>query len=259
MAENKSDLIIETPSPTFLNLDDEIKADIENFISKWRTENKGGKINITEAVKKKYKDNSEAIEYFEALKHARKDGTLPTKKYKQKQPEAIAREEFAEELRIFIKKYFKNNCNIDQNNKIFLLDQHYNLPPYFWMRMNKDVLPKIITTTSGPEKKILELRAWQLAKGIMIKYETELGDRLQKTVFSDLRHVCNTIIQFLNKYILTTYKELMEKAKQEVINKKKNEKKVEEELKINQDSTIKKRGGGAKGVQQVKFDTTGLL
>ena len=51
----------------------------------------------------------------------------------------------------------------------------------------------------------------------------------------------------------------MEKAKQQVINKKKNEKKVEEELKINQDSTIKKRGGGAKGVQQVKFDTTGLL
>lgn len=259
MTEEQTDIVIETPSSAFSDLSDNVKLDIEKFAEEWKNESeKGTRYTITEVVKKKYKNNPRAYEYFSALKFARKDGTLSRKKLKLKSPEAIAREEFAVVLREFIIKYFKNNQMIDQDNKIFLLDSNYNLPPYFWTRMNMDVLPKI--TQLGEDKKTLELRAWQLAIGIMKKYEIELGNRLQKTQFVDLRHVSNTIIQFFNKYILTTYKELMEKARQETIKRKKYEKQIQEESQNNNlEHQIKKRGGGIKEVKSVGFDTTELL
>lgn len=259
MNDENNNIIIETPSSAFSDLSNDIKKDIEKLAEEWKCQKtKGDKINITEVVKKKYIKIPRAYEYFEALKHVRKDGTLPRKKPKLKNPEALARDEFAVALREFIKKYFKNNTYIDQNSKIFLLDENYNLPPYFWTRMNKNVLPKI--TTLDGDKKVLELHAWQLAIGIMKKYEIELGDRLQKTVFTDLNHVSNTIIQFFNKYMLSTYKELMQKAREQVINKKKYENQLKEkEQEDIYSNTIKKRGGGIKEVQSVGFDTTGLL
>jgi len=252
--------IIETPSSAFSDLSDDLKQEIEELAEEWKQKKtSGAKKDFTDYVKTRYADNHRAYEYFACLKTCRKDQPMKSTQ-KAKHPEAIAKEEFAELLRYFIKKYFKHNCCIDQNSKIFLLDAHYNLPPYFWMRMNLDVLPKIVKEYKNKnQKKTLELHAWQLAVGIMKKYETELGDRLQKTNFADLRHVCNTIIQFFNKYMLITYHELMKKAKQRVIDKKKNEQKLNEELNNNTNVKIKKRGGGIKEVQSVGFDTNGLL
>ena len=249
--------VIETPSSAFSDLSDDLKKEIEELAEEWKSKPTGGiKSDFTSKVKSKYKDIPRAYEYFVCLKTCRKDQPMK-KTRKARNPEAVAREEFAQLLRYFLKKYFKNNCNIDQDSKVFLLDSNYNLPSYFWTRMNLNVLPKI--TTLSEDKKTIQLRAWLIAVGIMKKYETELGDRLQKTQFSDLKHVSNTIIQFLNKYMLTTYQELMKKARQQVIDKKKNEQKLNNESNNNTEVKIKKRGGGTKEVQSIGFDTNGLL
>jgi hypothetical protein len=255
--ETQDNTIIETPSSMFSYLAEDVKKDIEEAVKLWKNASMpGDRINITTAIKKKYKKNPDAYEYFSCLKVAKEDGTLPVRKYNARHPEAVAKEEFTKSLRYFLQKYFKSNCLIDQNSKIFLLDSHYNLPNYFWARMNSQVIPKLIK--EYPNEKKIELHAWFLANGIMKKYESELGSRLQNTEFQDLKHVCNTIIQFFNKYMLPTYRELLNKARKEIIDKKKNEIKIQNEQML-EDTTIRKRGGGAKEVQKVGFDTTGLL
>ena len=172
MNDEQNNTVIETPSSIFSDLSDDVKKDIEELAEEWKNQaTSGNKKDFTQAVKDKYKDNVRAYEYFQALKLARKDGTMPRKKIKLKSPETLAREEYAVVLREFIKKYFKNNQKIDQNSKVFLLDANYNLPPYFWIRMNTNVLPKIMKETNG---KCCELHAWQLAIGITKKYENEL-------------------------------------------------------------------------------------
>ena len=199
MSDKQDNTVIETPSSVFLDLAEDVRQDIEKKAEEWKClKTKGDKINFTDVVKKRYRDIPRAYEYFEALKHARKDGTLPRKKPKLKSPETLARDEFAQVLKEFIKKYFKSNVYIDQDSKIFLLDENYNLPPYFWTRMSTNVLP--IIRKEMPNNNFYELHAWQLAIGIMKKYENELGNRLLNTPFSDLKHVSNTIIQFFQKY-----------------------------------------------------------
>ena len=259
MQEEKNIKVIETPSSAFLDLSEEIRKDIEKFAEDWKRKSAGtGERNvITSAVRKKYKDNSRAYEYFSCLKQTTKDNSGNIQKRNLKNEEAIEREKFSVVMRKFLKKYLNNNLKIDHNSKIFLLDQNYNLPPFFWTRMYREILPIIIKQDS--KNKEITIRAWQLAIGIMKKHETELGDRLQKTDFNDLDHVCNSIIQFFKKYMLTTYQELMKKARQQVMNKKIAEKKIQEQNIDNKTSEIKKRGGGAKEVQKIGFDTTGLL
>lgn len=259
MTEKDADIIIETPSSAFSDLSDEVKADIEKTAEEWKQSKKGEKYTITEFLKTKYKDNPRAYEYFSCLKQVRKDGIMPIKKAPRKfsSPEAIAREELAVVLREYLKKYFKNNQQIDQDSKVFLLDDNYNLPPYFWVRMNSNVLP--IMYKLGQDKEVMKLRTWQLAKGIMKTHEKELGDRLQKTDFSNMNHVIHTIIQFLEKYLLPTYNDLMKKARQQAVNNKKNEIKKSEQEQLDFEKKIKKRGGGIKEVKSVGFDTTELL
>ena len=114
--------IIETPSSAFSDLSDDLKQEIEELAEEWKQKKtSGAKKDFTDYVKTRYADNHRAYEYFACLKTCRKDQPMKSTQ-KAKHPEAIAKEEFAELLRYFIKKYFKHNCCIDQNSKIFLLD-----------------------------------------------------------------------------------------------------------------------------------------
>ena len=80
------------------------------------------------------------------------------------------------------------------------------------------------------ENGIVERHAWILAKRVCEIHEDELIERLQKTDFHDLKHLANSIIQFLNKYMLTTYIEIKKQAQQKLIN----EAKTEQRNQINQ-------------------------
>ena len=212
---NKDEIFKDIETPSSLTEED-IKY-IRQKAEEWKNAkvNTGIRNGITSEVKAKYKENKEAIEYFHKLKYGKKNTSKPFKKRTPLNEEAIAREFFSTKLSECIKDNFYKNSNIDINDGIFLLDENYNLPSYFWMRMYKNVLP--IVKKQG----CTELRAWKLAAGIIDHHKDELNSRLRNTKFSDLQHVSHSVIQFLNKYMATTYKELVEKNRQVLLHQKK--------------------------------------
>lgn len=253
--ENYDSKDVKTPSSV---LTEEQISDIKCRAEEWKNaKSKSDKFNITKKFKDCYKNNEEANDFFKRCKN----GVVIKKNFKRRIPhsdEAIARQYFADVLKECIQESFYKNENIDVNDGIFLLDENCNLPPYFWTRLNTNVLPKLSKVGCN------EHRAWRLGAGIIKKHRDELNSRLKNTNFVDLKHVCHTVIQFLDKYMLVTYKELVEKNKKMLLEKKRSEEeyqKILQEKDLLQDvKTQKIDEMGVKIVRDnVGFDISDLL
>lgn len=253
MANNNEDI----NSPSF-SLTEEQIADIKDIAERWKNAKKrtGDRNGLTWDFKKKYKDNPEAVELFNKCKN----GNKVNPNFKRKIPkseESKAKEVFAENLRNRIKDNFYLNNEIDLTDGMFAFDPNFNLPPYFWIRASKSVIPKVID--EGCNLK----HAWSIAVGILNLHGKELDSMLRTTKFNDMKHVCNTILYFLNKYMLVTYKQLVEKNKQLLVQRKMQEeeqKKIEQEQQLMAEIEKHQDEGGEKVVQHdIGFDITGLL
>ena len=149
----------------------------------------------------------------------------------------------------YLKKYLYTRNGYDSTEGLFVVDKNFNLPSYFWIRLNKDVLPP------WEENGIVERHAWLLAKRVCEIHEDELIERLQKTNFHDLKHLANSIIQFLNKYMLTTYVEIKKQAQQKLINEAKAEQRnqIQETEQLEEQQSTVKRSGLRKKRKIIKF------
>ena len=197
-----------------------------NFIKEqvdiWKKEkDRSQKIKISKAIAIKYGKDSKQYEYFDVLK-SRKDCITKREKPKYKTQEGKEREIFNTTLVEYLDTYLmgRNDFSPEQQETLWNFGSKNSggkLPNYFWIRMNKDVLPKI-------EKQGCQNRhAWLLAVGVIKQHEKEFISILQKVSFKDWNHISNTIIQFLNKYMIVAYMDLIKKARQEVIMKRKAE------------------------------------
>lgn len=250
---------VKTPSSS---LTEEQRQDIQQRAEEWkRASDRQTRLDITHVFKTIYKNNEEANNLFKSYKNGNK---VSTKEFKSRTPhndEAVARQYFADILKDCIKQNFYANSNIDVNDGIFLLDENCNLPAYFWTRMNTNVLPHVKKVGCN------EKHAWKLAAGIIQTHRDELNDRLRNTAFEDLKHVSNSIIQFLNKYMISTYKMLVEKNKEQLIQKKKialaQQEKEKEQAMIDdinrQKQQILDKKGGTHVQRNIGFDISELL
>lgn len=209
----------------------------------WKGSDRQGKSIITKNFKEQYDIDTIEYEYFKALKETKSVKKKTEKKisdYKPRIEEAKDRKAFSDCLSGYLKKYLYTRNGYDSTEGLFVVDKNFNLPSYFWIRLNKDVLP------SWEENGIIERHAWLLAKRVCEIHENELIERLQKTNFHDLKHLANSIIQFLNKYMLTTYIEIKKQAQQKLINEAKAEQRNQiqttEQSEEEQTSTIKRSG-----------------
>lgn len=244
---------IETPSSV---LSDELILEIQYEAEEWKNSNDNKERNrITRRFKEQYKDNPEACELFEKYKKGNKLFATKRGSYTPHSEEAIVRQYFADKLKECIKESFYVNENIDPNDGIFLLDENCNLPVYFWTRMNTNVLPKL------KKEGCNTLRAWKLGAGIIDRHRDELNYALKNTHFQDLKHVSHVVIQFLNKYMLVTYKELIEQSKKELRQKQKSQQIQADIEKQNlwNNSISKDKKEEKQVVPDIGFDTTGLL
>ena len=221
----------------------------------WKNSDRQGKIIITKNFKEQYGIDTVEYEYFKALKETKSVKKKSEKKisdYKPRGEEAKDRKEFSDCLSEYLKKYLYTRNGYDSTEGLFVVDKNFNLPSYFWIRLNKDVLP------SWEENGIIERHAWLLAKKVCESHEDELISRLQNTDFHDLKHLSNSIIQFLEKYMLTTYiaikkqaqENLIKKAREEELQKSNNV--IIEENNNDKQKTIK-RSGLRKRRKMVKF------
>lgn len=245
---------VKTPSSGLTNL--QIK-DIQIKAEEWKNAKDGQtRRTLTAKFKQLYKGNEEAYEAFEKYKRGNKMFSKKRGPYTAHSDEAIARQFFADKLKECIKENFYMNSNIDVNDGIFLLDENCNLPYYFWTRMNTNVLPKM------KKEGCNELRAWKLGAGIIDRHRDELNSILRNTTYSDLLHVSNSVIQFLNKYMLVTYKELVEKNRKMNIEKRKAQQaqaEIEQRKLWEQSINNINKEEEEQIVPEIGFDTTGLL
>lgn len=208
----------------FSSLSDDVKQKLEDLAEEWkRTEQSTGERNrITSNVKKDYPKDTLEYQYFTFCKQTK---VKSKKTFKKKSnfftEESQQREQFAQLLRIFIQKNLVNNSYIDlslEDKGIFVVDENFNLPQYFWMRLYNDVLPVVVKD----EK--FKKHAWGLLIACLNKNDDELKKRLQNTRFANMNHIINSILQFFKNNLLSTYKEVVselykQKIKQEVIDK----------------------------------------
>lgn len=236
-----------------------VESDVLEYLREqaelWKNSERREKTLITHEVKKKYPLGSVEYEYFQAFKETK---ILKPKVERKKDTnnaytsESKERKEFSECLKKYLKKYLYTRNGYDETEGLFVVDRNYNLPSYFWMRLNLNVLP------SWSERGIKERHAWILAKKVCEKYEDELISRLQNTDFHDLKHLSNSIIQFLEKYMLTTYIEIKKQAQENLIRKAREEELqksnnvIIEENNNDKQKTIK-RSGLRKRRKMVKF------
>lgn len=259
--ENKEidESISETPSfDPFADLSDEKKEEIKKYVTKWQnaTVGTGEKETITLKVKKILNDRE--YEYYKYLKTAKKKSSTKKKLPTLTKQEAIAKEEFAKILREYIKDNLYLNKKIDWVNGVFELGPRFNLPSYFWIRMTTQVLLVMKKEEKGNEKS--NLHSWLLAAGILKEHKQEFADILQKTNFKDIEHVSNSIIFLINKYLLPTYKRLMEEAKKQAVSKKLSSKEIKEKdmfSNIDNKDIVQgdnKKEGGIKRIRKISLD-----
>ena len=252
----------ETPSfDPFSDLSEEKKEEIKEYVTKWQNAPRGsGERNcITSKAYKLFGPReSREYQYYMYLKTAKKKPTTERKAPTLKQQEAIEREAFAKVLREYIRDNLYLNKNLDFVNGVFDLGKNFNLPPYFWMRMSSQILLEKKKEEKCNKKS--DIHSWQLATGILKVHKQEFVDMLQKTEFKDIIHVCNSIIFLINKYLLPTYKSLMDKARKQVIAKKKAEKELQEQQMfiIDKEEDISSKDtekeGGIKRIRKINFD-----
>lgn len=212
---------IKTPFLDFDSLSDEVKKELEELAEKWKRTKAGeGKRNcITCDVKKKYAQDTLEYQYFAFCKQTKPKSDKKFKKrtnfYTQESKE---KEEFAVRLRDFIKNNLMNNSYIDislEDQGVFVVDENYNLPSYFWMRLMQNVVPTVI------KNETMKKHAWGLLIVCMNKNSEELKNRLQNTRFTNMNHIANSVLQFFKNNLLATYKEVVselykQKVKQEL-------------------------------------------
>lgn len=230
-------MTIKTPS-----VETEVLEYLKEQAELWKNSNRQEKIIITKNIKTQYPIDSVEYEYFQAFKETKilqPKREKQISKYDTRTIESKERKVFSDCLAQYLKKYLYTRNGYDSTEGLFVVDKNFNLPSYFWLRLNKDVLP------SWEENNIKERHAWILAKRVCEIHEDELISRLQNTDFHDLKHLSNSIIQFLNKYMLTTYVEIKKQAQQNLINQAKAEQRNQiqqiEQLE-EQSSTIKRSG-----------------
>lgn len=240
-------MTIKTPS-----VEPEILEYIKEQAELWKGSDRSGKSIITKNFKEQYGIDTIEYEYFKALKETKSVKQKTEKKisdYKPRIEEAKDRKVFSDCLSEYLREYLYTRNGYDSTEGLFVVDKNFNLPSYFWIRLNKDVLP------SWEENGIVERHAWILAKRVCEIHETELIERLQKTDFHDLKHLANSIIQFLNKYMLTTYIEIKKQAQQNLINQAKAEQRnqIQPTEQIEEQSNTTKRSGLKKKRKIVNF------
>ena len=208
--------VMETPFSLPLEDVDFIKQQAEYWKN---TSDRSEKIKISKSIAAKYGKDSKQYEFFEVAK-SRKESVSKREKPKYKTDEGKERDIFNTTLVEYLDKYLMGRADfsLEQQENLWNFGSQNSggkLPNYFWIRMNKDVLPKI-------EKQGCQNRhAWLLAVNVIKQHESEFISILQKVSFKDWNHISNTIIQFLNKYMVVAYIDLMKRARQEVIMKRK--------------------------------------
>lgn len=196
----------------------------------WKCSDRQGKSQITKKIKEQYDIESVEYEYFTKLKQTKPQKTKKVStNRKNRVEESKDRKKFGDCLSKYLKKYLYTRNGYDATEGVFLVDDNFNLPSYFWMRMNTNVLPKWI------ENGIVERHAWTLGRMTIQRHEDELIYRLQNTNFNDLNHVSNSIIQFLEKHMLSTYVEIKKEAQQKLIKQSNIEKNIKKDEILSQD------------------------
>ena len=248
-----------------------------NFLTEqaelWKqNQDRKNRIQISKTVSKKYGKDSEQYKYFDKIKmknvSVNNDGHR--REYNFVSTEGKERDIFNKVLIEYLDKYLmgRNDFTSEQNEKLWSFGSKNSggkLPNYFWMRMSKDVLPKII------EKGCPNRHAWLLGVSIIKQHETEFIHMLKTVSFKDWNHISNTIIQFLNKYMIIAYSDLIKQAKQEIIMKRKKEEelRIRESISALQDNPeedfdpfeykLQKERGKATQSQNPVWDTSGLI
>ena len=220
--------VMETPFSLPLEDVDFIKAHVEIWK---KTKERADKMKISKAIAIKYGKDSKQYEYFDILK-TRRDDTPKREKPKYKSQEGKERDIFNQTLIEYLDKYLMGRSDLtpEQNETLWSFGSKNSggkLPNYFWIRLNKDVLPRI-EQQGCPNR-----HAWLLAVSIIKQHESEFIAILQKVSFKDWNHISNTIIQFLNRYMITAYADLMKRARQEAIMKRKAEEESKTKESIN--------------------------
>lgn len=210
---------------------------IEEQAELWKNSDRKIKIEITKNIRKKYSQDSEEYEYFCSIKMTKKKDTVERKTPNYKTKTGKERLLFGEYFASILKEHFYTQDRYDAKEGLFLVDKNYNLPSYFWIRMTKDVLPDW-----KQKNDIEERKAWLLAKLIVIQHKKELIELLHKINFKNLNHLSNVVIQFLNKYILTTYMDLQKKIREQELEKIKQEENIKRDQEIPQYIPQKKLG-----------------
>ena len=240
-------MTIKTPS-----VEPEVLEYIKEQAELWKGSDRSGKSFITKEFKKIYDIDTIEYEYFKALKETKPEKQKKEKKisnYKTRTQESKERKIFSDCLSEYLKKYLYTRNGYDSTEGLFVVDENFNLPSYFWIRLNTNVLPK------WEENGIVERHAWILAKRVCEIHEDELISRLQNTDFHDLKHLANSIIQFLNKYMLTTYVEIKKQAQQKLINEARAEQRnqIQETEQLEEQQSIVKRPKLKKKRKIIKF------
>lgn len=239
-----------TPFVLPLETDKKIRQYAENWKnSKDREE----KTNITVAIKKEFGKDSIEYEYFQKYKKSKKENTVSRKTPTFTSPEGIDRNIFGEMIAEYLKTYLYTRNEYDETQGIFFVDKNYNLPTYFWVRMNQGILPR------WEKDGVPAQRAWTLAVTTIKKNEKDFINMLKSWNFNDLNHLSNCIIKFISDRILTTYRDIIKQAQQNLIQKKKEEQ-ANNIVNIDNDNLNKlKNRSQLKKKKNIKFDTNGRI
>ena len=263
---NNKNKNIETPFSFPLNNTEFIKEQAEL----WKVSNdRCEKIKISKKVISIYGKDSDEYKLFESLK-MRTNINYKPKEINYVTIEGKERDSFNQVLIEYLDKYLMQRNDFSDIQKDVLWNFGSNnsggkLPNYFWMRMSRDVLPRV-------EKEGCPNRhAWLLAIRLLKNHESEFISMLQKTSFKDWNHISNAIIKFINKYMIVEYSNLIKQAKHEILMKKraKTDKEKTENLKALQDNNSqdfdpfeykrKKERGNPNRTSNPTWDTSGLI
>ena len=103
-------------------------------------------------------------------------------------------------------------------------DRHINFPKIFWIKLVRDIVPKV----PNHSEEFINKYSWQLVLGICKGHSKEIENALLKGKIKDMNHLSWFILKIIQDNIVTSYFEIISKAKQ----KQKIERLAEQEEKI---------------------------
>lgn len=208
---------IETPSL----LSEEDKKRIAEYAQMWKTaKSKTGKREeITYVFKKEFKNNKEALDYYNSCKHS---GRKTSAKSKQdKTDTAIAKRLLNDELASCLKVIFDNSSYDD--NLFNFGENGYQIDSFFWTMFHKRVAPSI----SQDKKDLAKIYKYSCAT--IQLHRKEFVNNLKNINFHDKNHLWNYVIKFLSSKILSTYKILSQQKHQQELQEQKLRDELEKE------------------------------